>query len=252
MIKVKPRIKEPPMGKLERKSLPWVYLFLLPSIIIFVSFYLWPIISVLATSFTKYNGYTSPEWIGLRNYLRLFGMSSFQISIRNMLSWSLIAATFHVAFGVLVALIFFKGPPGWKFARTSFMVPNVISAAAWAMIYRFVFNNDFGLLNNIVRVFNPGFSVNWFFESPAAFLAITFTWVFYSVVIALIVFADLMAIPHDIREAAYIDGANGFDVMWRINLPLCRFSIGTSIILAVTSRIGMFEPIQLTSRGGRR
>jgi len=151
---------------------------------------------------------------------------------------------------VLVALVFYKGPPGWKFVRTAFMVPNVISAAAWAMIYRFIFNNDFGLLNNMIRAFDPTFSVNWFYQSPAAFWAITFTWLFYSVIISLVVLADLMAIPSDLHEAARIDGANAFDVMWRINLPLCHFSIGTSVLMAVTSRISMFEPIALTSRGG--
>jgi len=244
------RRKEPPLGKLERRNLPWVYMFLLPSIIIFLAFYLWPIISVVATSFTRYNGYSAPTWSGFNNYQRLFRMDSFWISIKNMLLWSLLAATLHTAFGVLVALIFFKGPPGWKFARTAFMVPNVISAAAWAMIYRFVFNNDFGLLNNIIRVVNPGFSVNWFYQSPAAFWAVTFTWLLYSVIISLVVLADLMAIPAELHEAARIDGANGFNVMLRIHLPLCHFSIGTSVLMAVTSRISMFEAIALTSRGG--
>ena len=250
MISIKKRIKQPPMGKLEKRNLPWIYLFLLPSIVIFLTFYLWPIIQVVATSFTRYNGYSAPKWAGLTYYLRLFNMDSFLISIKNMLLWSLIAATLHVAIGVLVALIFYKGPPGWKIARTAFMVPNVISTAAWAMIYRFLFNNDFGLLNNTIRIFDPGFSVNWFYQSPAAFWAVTFTWLFYAVVISLVVLADLMAIPTDLHEAARIDGANGFNVMWRINMPLCHFSIGTSVLMAVTSRISMFEAISLTSRGG--
>jgi len=238
------------MGTLEKRNLPWVYLFLLPSIVIFLAFYLWPILSVVVTSFTRYNGFSAPTWSGINNYQRLFRMDSFWISLKNILLWALIAATLHTGFGVLVALIFYKGPPGWKVARTAFMVPNVISAAAWAMIYRFIFNNDFGLLNNIIRLFDPGYSVNWFYQSPAAFWAITFTWLFYSVIISLVVLADLMAIPSDLHEAARIDGANGFQVMWRINLPLCHFSIGTSVLMAVTSRISMFEAIALTSRGG--
>jgi raffinose/stachyose/melibiose transport system permease protein len=118
------------------------------------------------------------------------------------------------------------------------------------MIYRFLFNNEFGLLNNLIRVFNGNFNVNWFFESPAAFWAITFTWLFYAVVITLVVLSDLMAISSDIHEAAIIDGASGFQIMTRIDLPLCRFSIGTSVIMGVTSRISMYEAISLTSRGG--
>ncbi|MDR1025605.1 MAG: sugar ABC transporter permease [Treponema sp.] len=243
-------MKTAAISRLERRNLPWIYLFLLPTLVMFLVFYLWPILTVIYTSFTKWNGMTRPEWIGITNYTRLVRFQSFLMSLRNLGLWALIAAVLHTIFGVLVALAFFKGPPGWKFVRTVFMIPNVISGAAWAMIYRFLFNNDFGLLNNIIRVFNRDFSVNWFFESPAAFWAITFTWLFYAVVITLVVLSDLMAIPEDVHEAAIIDGASGFQIMTRIDLPLCRFSIGTSVIMGVTSRISMYEAIALTSRGG--
>jgi len=238
------------MNKLERKNWPWVYLFLLPTLVMFLLFYCWPIIQVFYTSFTRWNGISTPEFVGMGNFIRLFNIRSFIISMKNIGLWSLLAATVHVAFGVLVALIFFKRPPGWKAVRTAFMVPMVISGAAWAMIYRFIFNNDFGLLNNIIRAFWPDFNVNWFFQSPYAFWAITFTWLFYAVVITMVVLADLMAIPDDLREAAKIDGASSRQLLFRIELPLCRFSIGTSVILSVTSRISMYEAIALTSRGG--
>jgi len=213
-------------------------------------FYLWPILTVIYTSFTRWNGMTTPQWTGLANYQRLINMSGFMSSLRNLGLWSLIAATLHTAFGIIVAFAFFKNPPGWKFVRTVFMIPNVISGAAWAMIYRFLFNNEFGILNNFIRIFDKDFSVNWFFQSPAAFWAITFTWLFYAVVISLVVLADLMSISSDIHEAAIIDGASGWQILTRIDLPLCRFSIGTSVIMGVTSRISMYEAIALTSRGG--
>ncbi|MCI9151411.1 MAG: sugar ABC transporter permease [Lachnospiraceae bacterium] len=238
------------MGRLERKRLPWIYLFVLPSIAIFLLFYLWPIVSAIATSFTKWNGFTTPEFNGINNYLRLFRQESFWLSIRNLLGWSALAATVHVGFSLLVALIFFRRPPGWKFARAAFMVPNVISGAAWAMIYRFVFNNEFGLLNGLIRKGAPNFDVNWFYESPAAFWAITFTWIFYAVVGTLVILADLMAVPADVREAARIDGASGWQLTRFIDLPLCRFSIGTTMIMSLTARITMYECIALTTRGG--
>ena len=243
-------MKKIALSRLERRSLPWIYVFLAPTLIMFLMFYLWPILTVVYTSFTRWNGMTSPEWAGAINYQRLFGMKSFLYSLRNLGLWSLIAAVLHTIFGVMVALIFFKTPPGWKFVRTVFMIPNVISGAAWAMIYRFLFNNEFGLLNNIIRVVKKDFNVNWFFESPAAFWAITFTWLFYAVVITLVVLSDLMAISADVHEAAIIDGASGWQITAKIDLPLCRFSIGTSVIMGVTSRISMYEAIALTSRGG--
>ncbi len=238
------------LDKLGRKNLPWVYLFILPSVVVFLTFYVIPIVTVFVTSLTRWDGYNPPTYQGFRNYALLLSRSVFLISLRNLLWWSVIAGTLHVGFGVLVAFLFYRRPVGWKAVRTVYMIPNVISGAAWAVIYRFIFNNDFGLLNGLIRVFAPGFSINWLFQSPYAFWAVTFTWLFYAVIITLIVHADLMSIPAELHEAAHIDGATGLQVAWRIDLPLSRFSIGTSVILSITSRIAMYEAVALTTRGG--
>lgn len=240
-------------SKLERRHFPNIYLFLLPTLILFVMFYLYPIIQVLFTAFTSWDGFNAPKFDIANpfvNFNRLFKMRGFMPSLRNLFWWSLIAMTLHVGIGTLVAFLLGQKLPGWKFVRAVYMVPNVISAAAWAMIYRFIFNNDFGLLNGIIRKFNSTFSVNWFYESPAAFWAITFTWLFYAVIVTLIVLADLMAIPNELHEAAEIDGVTGWQRTLHIDLPLCRNSIGTGVILSITSRIAMYENIALTTRGG--
>ncbi len=238
------------MNKLERKYFPFVYAFLLPTLIVFLLFYLIPIVTVFFTSFTRWDGFNAPTFNGLTNYLRFFKQSSFLISLRNLLLWSLIAATLHVGFGVLVAFILFQKPKGWKVIRGVFMIPNIVSSAAMAMIFRFMFNNDFGLFNGLIRIVNPSFQINWFFESPWAFIAITLTWLFYGAIITLIVLGDLMNIPSFLHDAAKIDGATGLQAIFLIQLPLCRYAIGTSIILSITSRIAMYEAIALTTRGG--
>ncbi len=238
------------LDRISQKSLPWVYLFILPSVLVFLIFYLVPIVTVFATSLTHWDGYNAPVFEGLQNYGRLFTRDSFLISLRNLLWWSVIAATLHVGFGVLIAFLFYRRSTGWRAVRAAFMIPNVISAAALAMIYRFLFNNDFGLLNGFIRIFAPNFSVNWLFQSPYAFWAVTLTWLFYAVIVTLIVHAELMSIPTELHEAAHIDGASEFQIAARIDLPLCRYSIGTSVILAITSRIAMYEAVALTTRGG--
>ncbi len=234
----------------KQKDYFWIMIFLIPCIIVFLLFYLTPIITLVYTSFTKWDGANLPSFNGISNYIRLFLTSSFVISLKNLLYWALIAATVHVGFGILIALILFKEPFGWRFVRAVFMVPNVISVAAWAVIYRYVFNGSFGILNGIIRLIIPGFEINWFYESPYAFIAITLTWVFFSVIITLLVLGDLKAIPGDLHEAARIDGANELYITFKINLPLCRNAIGTGVLLAITSRIAMYEAISLTTRGG--
>lgn len=238
------------ISRLERQNYRWIYLFLLPSFLVFAAFYLIPIITMFLTSFTRWDGFNTPAFNGLDNYLRLFTDHAFLISLRNLFFWSLIGVFLHVGFGVLIAFLLYKRPKGWKFTRAVFMIPNVISTAAWALIYKFIFNNEIGLLNNVIRFINPNFNVQWFYTSPYAFWAITFTWLFYAVIVTLIVLNDLLAIPEEINEAARIDGANSWQITKGIHLPMCRTAIGTSIICTLTSRVAMYEQIQLTTAGG--
>jgi len=233
-----------------KRDYAWIYIFLAPSVLIFLAFYIVPIITVFVTSFTKWDGFNLPHFVGMDNYIALFQSTVFQISLKNLLGWSIIAATLHVGFGTLVAFVLFRRKPGWRMVRGVFMIPNVISAAAWAMIYKFVFNNDFGIINSMARVFYPGFQANWFYASPWAFWAITLTWLFYAVYVTLIVLTELLAVPQDLHEAAMLDGATALKTILHIDLPLCRNAIGTGIILSITSRVAMYESIALTSRGG--
>lgn len=238
------------ISKLEKRNYKWIYLFLLPSVLVFLVFYLQPILTVFYTSLTKWDGFNAPTFIGLENYINLFQNEAFLISLKNILLWSLIAATLHVGFGVLVAFVLYHRPKGWKVTRAVFMVPNVISAAAWAMIYKFIFNDSMGILNTLIRKFDPDFHVQWFYNSPYAFWAVTLTWLFYAVIVTLVVLNDLMAIPQELTEAARIDGASGWQITRYIHLPLCRNAIGTGIICSMTSRVAMYEQIALTTAGG--
>ena len=234
----------------ERRNYKWIYLFLIPTTVIFLMFYLVPVVQVFVTSFTKWDGFNEPVFNGIRNYQNLFTSSAFLISLKNLFFWSLIAMFFHVGFGTLVAFVLYQRKRGWKVTRAVFMIPNVISAAAWAMIYRFFFNDNFGILNSIIRTIDPDFDVQWLYQSPWAFWAVTLTWLFYAVIVTLLVLGDLMNIPQELNEAAIIDGAGGWQMIRYIQLPLCRSAIATGVICSLTSRITMYEQISLTTAGG--
>lgn len=237
-------------GRLERRYFPWVYLFLLPTLAVFLVFYAEPIFILLTTSFTKWDGFNDPQFIGLANYIKLLTNSSASISVRNLLLWALIAMTLHVGYGVIMAFVWYYKPKGWQLSRAVFMIPNVISPAAFALIFRFLMNDSVGAVNVVIRQLFPEFKVQWFFESPYAFWAVTFIWLFYSVVVSLIVYNDLCSIPTSLTEAAQLDGSSGWNTIKNIYLPLCHNSIGTSIICSITSRIAMYEAIALTTSGG--
>ncbi len=233
----------------DRSTLSWIYAFILPGLLVFLAFYLYPIVTVVFTSFTSWDGFNVPRFIGIANYLKMFTNALFLQSLLNLILWSLIAMTLHTGYGVVVAFVLRKKLPLWRLTQTLFMVPNVISVAAWAMIYKYFFRNDIGILNSLIRMINPLFTADWFFEEPWAFWAITLTWLFYAVIVTLLVQGDLLAIPSQLHEAAIIDGASEWQMIWKIDLPLCRNSIGTGIICSITARIAMYESIYLTTNG---
>jgi len=233
----------------DASTLRWIYAFILPGLLVFLAFYLYPILTVVVTSFTSWDGFNVPGFIGVTNYIKMFTNAHFLQSLVNLILWSLIAMTLHTGYGVVVAFVLRRKLPLWRWAQTLFMVPNVISVAAWAMIYKYFFRNDIGILNSLLRLIDPLFAVDWFFQEPWAFWAITLTWLFYAVIVTLLVQGDLLAIPAQLHEAAIIDGASEWQMIWKIDLPLCRNSIGTGIICSITARIAMYESIYLTTNG---
>jgi len=232
------------------ETLILIWLFLTPGLAFFVLYYLVPIITLLITGLTVWDGFNPPEWRGIGNYTVLFESQRFTRALANLGIWAAVAATLHAGFSLLIALYIFRKPFGGRFVRAVYMIPNVIAIAAWGMIFRFFFQGEFGILNGLIRLIVPDFTVNWFFESPYAMIAIILTWLFYGVIGTLIILGDLNAIPDELHEAAKIDGASPLRITTMINIPLSRISIGTTVILSISARIGMFEVIEFTTRGG--
>lgn len=233
------------------RSRPWIAVFLIPTLLLFTLIYAIPILVIVVTSFSRWNGFNPPAFIGLENYGDLLGDRQFWLAVRNSLLWGLIAAGIHVPFGVAVALILNRRPFGWRFIRSVSLLPNLVPPAALAIIYVFVFNPGIGLANELIRALGfTDFQANWFFEPVTAFFAVTLVWVFYAGVIILITMAELAAIPPELRESAIVDGATESQVDWHIHLPLLRNVIGVGLIIAVTEVFKTFEYVFLTTGGG--
>ena len=145
----------------------------------------------------------------------------------------------------------FKKKKGWKVLRTIYMIPNVVSAAALAVIFLNVFNAQYGIINSFVKtVTGKPFMKNWFFDQNSAFITVTWSWLLYTGMIIILVLAGVLSIPEDVVEAAKIDGATDMQINMKIRLPLIRTIIGTCEILAATSMLREFELIYLTTNGG--
>ncbi|MFK9093120.1 carbohydrate ABC transporter permease [Bacillus salipaludis] len=229
----------------------WYAIFLTPAVIIFLLVFGYPVINVIFTSFFDYKINQPMKFIGFDNYIGLFQDQAFLVAFKNTIIWVVLQGSFHVALGVLVALVLSHKPFGWKFVRTSYMIPIIISSAARAMLLLYVFNPQMGMINSILKMIGfDDFSLNWYFDPSTSFWTVTSGWLFFSALITIIVMAEIATIPQTLYEAAKIDGATKFQTDLFVVLPLLRNVIGISVILATTSMLKEFELIFLTTNGG--
>lgn len=230
----------------------WLYLFSAPLILFFTVFLLAPVIIVFGSSFVEWKGFSGNiTFIGLDNYIAAMSDSEFIVSFKHTLIWILLQSTIHVLIGVSFAIIISRKFKGWKVLRTSFMIPNMISASALGFIFLMVFNGQIGLINGVLKKLHlEQFVHNWFFDPSTAFVSVTATWLLFAGLIMLLVLTEIGTIPSSLYEAADLDGASQWQKDLFITIPQLRNVLGTCMIIAATSKLKEFELIYLTTKGG--
>ncbi|SHJ32162.1 carbohydrate ABC transporter membrane protein 1, CUT1 family [Clostridium amylolyticum] len=229
----------------------WIIAFLVPATLIFAFVYAFSIGVLVVTSFTDWSIGSKLSFVGLKNYIELFKNADFIKSLINTIIWILLQSTVHVAIGVIFALILSRKKWYFKFARTAFMIPNIISSAALGLLFLSIFNPQFGMVNNTIRALGfTEFSQNWFMDPKTSFFTVTITWLPFAAVVAILIMAEMASISEDVYEAAKVDGATEFQTMTLITLPLLRNIIGTATILSATSMLQKLDIIMMTTAGG--
>jgi raffinose/stachyose/melibiose transport system permease protein len=229
----------------------WILVFLIPTIIIFLLFYAYPLLTVIVTSMTEWKITTRPIFSGLNNYIDLFKDQVFIASLINVFKWLILSWTIYVGIGVLTALLTAKKNKFNRFVKVVYLIPNMISIAALAMTFYFIFQPSFGVVNSVIRAIGfTDFSKNWYYEYDTAFTTVTLTTIFFAGVIMLLVSSEISSVPDSIMESAKVDGAKDWQVNIYIILPMIKNIIGTSLILSTVQVLKVFEVIFLTTRGG--
>lgn len=230
----------------------WIVLFTIPCMLLFALVYAAPIVTVLYTSFCNYTTFSSPELVGLANFITIFQDKDFLSAIGNTLVWVALQSTFHVMLGLLMALVLRRKPKGWKVVRTAYMIPNIIPTAATGVMFTLLLNPSFGVLKSVFDFF--GWDVagipNLFGNSKYAFWTVTCTWIFYAAFNTIIFLAEMGAIDQSIYEAARVDGAKPWQLDRYITLPMMKNIFGTCVVLASVAMVSQFDIIYMTTKGG--
>lgn len=227
------------------------YLFVAPAFAIYGFTVLAPVIGTFGISFLKWNGYGTPNWVGLRNYLRALKDSIFISSFEHVFIYIAATIILEVTVGLILAGILTsrRKTDGYRIALfVPVMLPMVIVAVLW----RFVFNADFGLLNGILEKFGkPEWQQIWLGDQRFALLAICFVsgWVYAGFYLA-IFYAGLQRLPREIVESAALDGANQPTIFWRIKVPMIRRLWEVAILICITGGIQGFDLFYVMTNGG--
>ena len=238
--------------KLERSDRAPLWAFLAPAIVLMVVFFVIPVLYVAIVGFMKWNGITTPDFVALRNYTLLFNDKAFQRSVLNNVIWALVAGFIQVPLAMVMAIILSRKPKGWKFFRTVYFFPQVISGIALATLWRAIYNADTGLLNGLLRsVGLAHLAKDWLGTIETAFPAVLIYWVFYVGYYMVIMMADITTIDDSYYEAATIDGASDFQQAIYITIPLIRrTSLLTCVTLASVMGLRQFEQVYMLTNGG--
>jgi raffinose/stachyose/melibiose transport system permease protein len=239
------------LSRKQNKNLKWIILFLLPVSVLMVAFFLYPIVFLVLLSFMEWNGIAAMSFNGVANFSKLFQDPIFQTSIKNNLIWALSAAFLQIPFAALIALILARAPRGWKFFRTAYFLPNVISLVALAMMWKAMYNPEFGAINYLLsKLGMEHLTRNWLGELNSALPALIFSYQIYIGYFMVIILAGTLSIPQSFYEAAKIDGANVVQQELYITLPAIRGIMVTAGTLAVAFALRQFETTFLLTAGG--
>ncbi len=236
----------------ENKWIGWLYL--LPGLLIYLGFTFYPILETVRTSFYEWNGFSAQrDWIGLRNYQALFSDTQFISAFLHNLVFILFYCILPVFIGLLLASVLSrKALPGMTLFRTVLFLPQVISMVVVGVIWRWIFNPQFGPLNVLLNALGlRGLTRAWLGDFALALPAVGSigTWVQYGFCMILFL-AGMQHISEEYYEASSLDGANAFQQFVHITIPGLRAEIGVALVTTIIAALRVFDLVYVTTRGG--
>ena len=229
------------------------YVFSMPFIIGFLMFMLIPMGLSLYYSFTKYTIQSAPEWVGLKNYIKIFtDDKTFWTALKVTCYFALIGTPLKVIFALIVALILNHETKAVPIYRATYYLPSIIGGSvAVAILWRRLFETT-GTINSLLGGIIPGLQgYNWFQEGPAIWVLIILTvWQFGSSM--LIFLSSLKQIPRELYEASHVDGANSIQQFFKVTLPLLTPTVFFNLVQQTINSFLAFTQCKLITDGKPR
>ena len=228
------------------------YLFLAPALVVFGFAVLVPLVLTGNYSFTDWNGFGDMQFVGVANYVEALGDTVLQRSFLNVLGYVAVTLVLEVLVGLLLAGVVTLVRSGSIWFRVAIFTPVMLPMVVVAVLWQFVLNPDFGLLNATMRAIGlEELTRIWLGDESTALLAICVVsgWVYAGFYMTIFV-AALRQVPTEVIEAARLDGATDLQIFWRVRVPMIRGAIEVAILLCVTGGLQAFDLFFVLTNGG--
>ncbi len=235
---------------LSRREAIWAYILIAPWIVGFLVFTLGPMVASMAFAVSDYQIAKPLVFVGLKNFVEMFFSDyRFWHSLGVTLTYAVAAIPMGLVFGLLLALLLNTKVPGIAFWRTAYYMPSVVSGVAVAVLWSYLFNPRFGIINwvlGMAGIQGPGWLASPTWALPALIL-MSLWGVGGGMIIYL---AGLQGIPTALYEAAQIDGANQIQSFFKITLPLITPVLFYNLVTGLIGTFQIFTQVYVMTAGG--
>jgi len=229
------------------------YLMCLPAVLLFTMFVILPFIEGLRVSFYRWDGFSAMKWLGLRNYVNVMGDDVFWQAMRNTFVYAVLVTVCKNIIALALAHILVKKFPLRTFFRTGIYMPVILSYVVIGVLWSWIYNPTFGLLNGMLRALGlESWIKGWLSDPRIALFSVVavdvWKWIGYHMVLYM---AGLQAISADLYEAADLDGANGAQKFFRITVPQLNSTIVVNVLMSVTGAFASnYDIVNVMTGGG--
>jgi multiple sugar transport system permease protein len=234
----------------EQRDVLWGYAFLLPQLLGLVVFSLIPLVSVFYLSMASWDGLGPITFVGLQNFIDQFKSSDLRIALLNTLFFTVISVPGGIILALLIALGL-NNVQGKTVYRVLYFMPFITGSVAVGVIWAFLLNSDFGLINSILKAWFHAKGVGWLTDSRIVIPSIAVVGIWQGLGFNMIIFlAGLQGIPASYMEAARMDGANRMQQFWNVTLPMLTPTIFFTTVMAILGSFQVFDIVFILTGGG--
>ena len=237
-------------GGIERRRGAWGWFFVTPHLVVFAVFVLLPVLGAFVLAFLEYRPLRA-EWVGLENFQRVFRDELFGRALRNTSIFTAVVVTFWLGKALLIAYLIDPLAKGWQtFFKSAFYLPGVTSSIIISLIWLWIFNPSFGLLNAFVALFGME-PIAWLGNTRTALPALMGMQVIMGGGSSIVLLSAAMSrIPRDLYEVAVLDGASRSRVFRSVVLPLIQPTLLYLVVTGTINTFQVFESVYVMTQGG--